>query len=65
MFKLFRKVFNNFNSQSNFTYLKKHRYLKQHLIKIVPTNSFACAAYRRTQHLKKAILITLNKNKIN
>ena len=52
MLVLFRRVLNDFNSQSNYTNLTEHKYLKKHFIKIVPTDCFACVAHQGTQHLK-------------
>ena len=65
MLVLFKRVLNDFNSQSNFTNLTEYKYLKEHFIKIFPTDCFACVAHQETQHPKKAILIMLNKNKIS
>ena len=45
--------------------LTEDKYSKKHFIRTVPTDCFARAAYQEAQHLKKAILIMLNKNKIN
>ena len=45
MLVLFRRGLNHFNSQSDFTNLTEHKYLKTHFIKIVPTDCFACAAH--------------------
>ena len=62
---LFRRVLNDFYSQSDYTNLTEHKYLKTHFINIVPTDCFICAAHLVTKHIKKAILVMLNKNKIN
>ena len=40
MLVLFRRVLNDFNSQSDFTNLTEHECLKTHFIKIIPD----CAA---------------------
>ena len=48
---LFRRGLNDFNSQSDFTNLIEHKYLKTHFIKIVPTDYFACVAHQETKHL--------------
>ena len=53
MLVLFRRGLNDFNSQSDFTNLLEHKYLKTHIIKIVPTDCFACTAHQGTKHLFK------------
>ena len=40
MLVLFIRVLDDFNSQSDFTNLTEHGYLKTHFIKIVPTDCF-------------------------
>ena len=51
MVGLFRKVLNNFNSHSDYSYLTEHEYLEKHFIRIFPKNCFACPSHQGTQHL--------------
>ena len=45
-----------------YTYLTEHKYFKKHFFKSVLTDCFTCATHQETQHLKKAVLVTSNKN---